>query len=388
VKKAPPLGRREDLHLEFKSRDVLESPEKVAREVVAMLNADGGEIWIGLAEDHGRAVKVEPIADPEERRRQLLDFLIDKIEPSLRHDEIQLEACEVEDPAGDLLVVSVRPESRRRPYAYLQKGGRFFSIRVDDRIRPMEREELLGPRPGPDDEARLDQALAKALERRKRWTERGDERLWLSILPLHPLEIDLQDPHLSELLTDPTLTGNRPEGWTFVASLHRPRLAPGRLETPAEESRQVTIESSGALTFSVPLEFLHWKGDEREIWPPILVEYPVSAFRLAQHIYRQKIAPTGQAVADLALVGAQGWALRPGAPDPWFTRSANRPRVFDAARDLVLDRPLVFTDAEIESEPDRCGARLVERVYEAFGLGREAMPQLDAKTGRLVFPSR
>jgi hypothetical protein len=366
---------------------VLESPEKVARDVVAMLNAAGGEIWIGLAEAHGRAVAVEPIADIEARRRQLLQFLTDKIEPPLRHDEVKIEVCQVTEPAGALLVVTVLPQEGRRPYAYLQGGGRFFTLRVRDSIRSMEREELLGSRPGLG-ESGLSQALAKAFDQRRKWTEGGGERLWLSILPTSPLEIDLQDPYLAEILTDPTLTGNRPEGWTFAASLHRPRLASGRLETPPAEQRRVTIERDGGLTFSVPLEFLHWRGDEREIWPPILLEYPVSAFRLAQHIYRQKVPPTGQVVADLALVGAQGWALRPGAPDLWFTRSSNRPRAFDAGRDLFLDRPLVFTGAEIETEPDRCAARLVERVYEGFGLWREAMPQLDAKTGRLVFPNQ
>ena len=39
-----PLGEKEDLHREFKSRDALKKPEIIAREVVAMLNADGGTV--------------------------------------------------------------------------------------------------------------------------------------------------------------------------------------------------------------------------------------------------------------------------------------------------------------------------------------------------------
>jgi hypothetical protein len=50
-----------------------------------------------------------------------------------------------------------------------------------------------------------------------------------------------------------------------------------------------------------------------------------------------------------------------------------------------LDTPLVFKAEEIEAEPDRCGCRLVERVYEGFGLGRDAIPrEFDQEAGRLL----
>ena len=77
-----PLGRKEDFHLELKGRDALDDPEKIAREVVAFLNAEGGDVWVGLGEEAGRAVKVEPIPDPEREQRRLVDYLIETIEPS------------------------------------------------------------------------------------------------------------------------------------------------------------------------------------------------------------------------------------------------------------------------------------------------------------------
>jgi hypothetical protein len=60
-----PLGERESQKLEFKSSAILEQPDKIAKEVVAMLNAEGGEVWIGIREDEARAVECEPIRNAE-----------------------------------------------------------------------------------------------------------------------------------------------------------------------------------------------------------------------------------------------------------------------------------------------------------------------------------
>lgn len=49
--------------LEFKSRAVLESPGQIARGVVALLNAVGGEVWAGIAESNESATAYEPIQD-------------------------------------------------------------------------------------------------------------------------------------------------------------------------------------------------------------------------------------------------------------------------------------------------------------------------------------
>jgi hypothetical protein len=55
--------------------------------------------------------------------------------------------------------------------------------------------------------------------------------------------------------------------------------------------------------------------------------------------------------------------------------------------DLAWEDPLVFSLQEVIEEPDRCGFRLVRRVYEAFGFYEDAIPkEFDRKTGRLVLP--
>lgn len=381
----PPVGRSEGSRLAFVGRDALKTPEIVARATVGLLNATGGEIWVGLTQERGRAVRVEPLANPADERKRLLAYLVDTIEPSLFPAEVGVEVCEAAE--GSLLVVSAEPRDARRPYAFVRRGGRFFAIRIGDRTRPMTREEVLsyGPAPEPDDGLR--EATGKvAADREKAQGETGEEgQFWLRLEPAAEVDLDLRSSELRELLVDPGLTGNRREGWTFASTVHDPKLGSGHLETAPEEVRRVSIARNGGLTFSLPLRVLRFRGEDPEIWPPLLLEYPVSALRMARSIYRGRIPAAGRVIADLALFGCRGWMLRPGGRGPWFLSSL--PQVFDEARDLILEKPFVFTAQEIEEEPDRCGIRLVERVYEAFGLGREEMPQgLGLEAGRLLFP--
>jgi hypothetical protein len=52
-----------------------------------------------------------------------------------------------------------------------------------------------------------------------------------------------------------------------------------------------------------------------------------------------------------------------------------------------LESPLIFRFSEICALDDRCGYRRVERVYEAFGYRRDAIPkEFDSASGRLVLP--
>ena len=53
------LGKAESDRLEFKEAEALRRPANIGREVVGFLNADGGEIWIGVKEEHERAVGYE-----------------------------------------------------------------------------------------------------------------------------------------------------------------------------------------------------------------------------------------------------------------------------------------------------------------------------------------
>ncbi|HEX5761012.1 MAG TPA: ATP-binding protein [Thermoanaerobaculia bacterium] len=381
---AIPLGARENQQLEFKGRDALDRPELVGRAVVAMLNAQGGTVWVGLREEQGRAVTVEPLSTPDGAERRLLDYLVDAIEPAPSAREVELRR--VPTDGGVVLRIEARPEATHRPYALLSHGGRIFVTRVADRARLMTREEVLGGSTKilPSDQE-LQHAMAKVLTEQAAAQRNGGESFWLRLEPAAEVELHIQEPKVADLLQEPRLSGNRPMGWNF-AGLHRLEVRKGKLVTNPADLDYVEVRRDGGLVFGLPLRRLHWKGDDpREIWPLALLEFPISAFRIARVLYEGVLRAQDRVVAELALFGIKGWKLRPGSPGSWSRLGG--PESFTESADFTLERPLVFRFEEIEAEPDRCGYRLIERVYEAFGLRREAIPEeFDRSAGRLVLP--
>ncbi len=64
-----PIDQPEGERLEHKSLAALAEPDKIAREAVAMLNSQGGEVWIGIKEGQGRN-EVEAIPHAEAARAE------------------------------------------------------------------------------------------------------------------------------------------------------------------------------------------------------------------------------------------------------------------------------------------------------------------------------
>lgn len=379
-----PLGEKESLHLEFKSREALKKPETIAREVVAMLNADGGTVWVGLRDEEDRAVAMEPVSDADRERRRLRDYLVDTIEPSPASEEVAVEVVPSEE--GEILRIQTHPRADRRPYAHLKESGRWFLVRVGDRNRPMAREEIskLFGRETNYREGGVQQARKKLLEDREKLLKSGERVLWLGIQPGRNLGLDLQETWLEDVLRDPSLSGNRRAGYHFAWSNSRSELKADRLVSKRGEAAFVEAWLHGGLRFQVRLDAMYWP-ERGEIWPPTLLEYPIAAFRMAEAIFRDRLSSEDIILGDLALVGARGTSLRAGSRFGHFY--GTMPTYFDDADDLVWEQPLQFTSEEVLGAADLCGARLVERVYQAFGWRREAMPpEFDWKTGRLVLP--
>lgn len=377
-----PLGEAEDETLEFKSRDALDRPAVIARSVVSFLNARGGTLWIGLEEHAGRAIEIRPIDDPDLRQRQLLDYLVSAIEPSPSIDEIRIDQVNA-GHSGVILLVTARPDKARGPYAHLKEGGRFYIVRIGDRTRPMSREEVLSSAPVMDDGA------TKALEKARRSAQStGEARFWLWVRPVGTGRVDVQDPHLVALLSDPAATGNRPAGWTFVNRHAQPELKGEKLVLGKPAFRQLEICSDGLVAFSVPLERLSWieEQDQRLIWPYALMEYPVSVFRLASKLYAQHRSGLEKVLADLALIGVVGWGLRPYSPNS-LGFDIEDPSRFEDADDLLFAQPFEFRPEEFIEHPDRCALRLIAEVYQAFGHDRSKIPsEFDQREGQLLIP--
>lgn len=388
------LGRREDQTLEFKSRAALDkSPATVARAVVGMLNAGGGEVWIGVEEADETAVAIEPVSDPDRAAQRLRDYLVDALDPSPSGEEVRVEVSPADaDPA--LLRVVVRPPgdgTRRAPWAFRQKGGWHFLRRVGSRNHPMSREELFGESP----RARRDEGARRAAQElaniRQVLARRGQSGLWLGVQPARKVQLDAQSDLFLQIAQLPSLTGNRPSGWHFGRSSYVPKPTKDgiewgfRLEDQGPSLMRVEVTEEGSVRFWVSLELLRWKGEEQELWPLILLEYPISAFRIVRVIYAERLQATEPVVADLALLGVEGWGLRPGTPGPGTFFLENKMSRTDEP-DLIWE-PVVFPFREIEESPDRCGFRLVRRVYQAFGFREDAIPRAyDRDSGRLILP--
>lgn len=377
-----PLGEKEDLHQEFKSREALKKPETIGREVVAMLNADGGTVWVGLRDQDDRAVGIEAIPEADRERRRLRDYLVDTIEPSPASGEVSVDVVPV-DGGGEILRVDVRPREGRAPYAHLREGGRFFLVRVDDRTRPMARGEIFARKPAEDDERSQRHALERLREDRAQLEKKGRHLFWMGFEPAPKVDLEISEPKLADYLTKPTETGNRRMGWSF-RFIYPPTLHPDALVTNPAESRFAEIRRDGGLRFGLPLEDLYWKGEPTELWPYALAEFPVSAFRIARKVYEGKIRSHDQILVDMTFIGLQGWKLRPGSPTLWRSQEA---KAFTGSKDLSWESPRIFSFAELESNPDRCGYRFIQLIYEAFGLGRDAiLHEFDRETGRLILP--
>ena len=122
------------------------------------------------------------------------------------------------------------------------------------------------------------------------------------------------------------------------------------------------------------------------IAPRPLIEYPVSAFRIAARVYGAQQTTAFRLLADLSLFDVQDRGLRAGSPES-FRFAYEEPRYLEDDREILFERPLEFSRAEVIDEPDRCGFRLLRRVYQAFGLGEKDIPSYyDRRAGRLILP--
>lgn len=407
-----PLGRKEDLRLELKGREVLKDLFKVGREVVGMLNAravdaqEGGEVWVGVREEGGRGVQAEPLADPDLERQRVRDYLVDSIEPAPT-SELVVEVVEWEGRPA-LLRIEVKPDAGRRPYALLRGTGRHFLVRVEDRLRPMSREEIAESlcrqrRGAKEAEKEAGRRLREHLDDATR--EAGEapvELFWIGLQPLRRLELKIQDPRFEELLREPEKSGNRAIGHHFIDSQWKPKRRQGWIGTRGEAPRRLQIHRDGLITGWAALSLL--EGAEhglarqrlerpvRTLSPWSLLEYTASVLRVAGRAYSESpLADPDPVLAELALLGIGGWVLGWGAPGgggaPGRGDYLFRFEIFDAGDDLRLPKPEPFTCEEIRRAPDRCAFRLVRRVYEDFGFPDEAIPpEYDRRTGRLVLP--
>ena len=370
-----PLGEREGQRLEFKAAEVVRNLESVAKSVVGLLNAEGGELWIGLHEQNEYATGLDPVANADAARRSILDHLLDTIEPAPSGKEVSIEVVPHESGA-QAVVVRVEPREDRRPYAYVRGTARHYVVRVGSRLRPMERVEIL--QEAPEDPTL--EMVRKLLVETKRL-----EGLSVRIQPVTDRRL-LDVAEYSSLLMHPEESGNRRAetgAWTFANPYQFPTHEPGRLIQKTGGMKSVTLAEDGSIDLHVPRHHLRheWlQGATDDLYPFALVEYPTSVFRLAAAVYARSGAADREVVAQLALCGIKGWTLRPGSPRRVDLRERKR-----YEEDDIVGRLHRFRMETITKQPDRWAAALWQEVYWAFGYGPvDWPPEYDAAAGRLV----
>ena len=386
------IGKRETQTLEFKSAEVLKNPVTVAREVVAFLNAEGGDVWIGVKETDGVASAAEEISGVAAKCADLRNHLIDTIEPSPTNSEVDSEVVDQ--------TIRVRvTKGLRKPYALRKDRGRQYVLRIGDRIREMTREEIATEFRGShsrEETAEKEESITRDKVKQAIDEERKSKRarFWWQLVVPRPLGARFAESDkkfFEDLLTNPRTSGNRPNGWTMTSFHDRlPRQWRDRVEHTFGEGdfeHQIKINIDGTMTFVAPLLRLNrvpWESDVREIFSFPLLELPVSAFRIASKVLdRYGVLGSGKVVCGAVLGGIGGVILRPGSPNepsrPW-----KHPGKLDSDVDDLAVGPFTVGADEVTSKPDMAAYQLIWQLYGQFGLMEEDIPrEFDRQSGVL-----
>jgi hypothetical protein len=380
-----PIEKAEGETLELKSLGALREPETIAREAVAMLNSMGGEIWIGIKEGRSKN-EPEPMpgADAAREKRRLEDHLLDVIEPTPMEGEVAV----TDEPVGDgvddggrVLRVSLKPNPARRPYALRRHGGRFFLRRFGARIVPMSREEIGAAFHETSSVAAKDEAPAALRKELNALIEQAASRFWLGLEPERAGDLKLRELRKTELLVDPTFSGTPRHSYNFTAVGYRGSVRIDNSQGKAalmigDDIQSLRIYKSGGVRFAADLAETFWAGRvpfveaDRLLSPEALLGYVISVVRLEGRLFEEAPLwhhfPEGDIWAALGITGLQGWGLLPGDLAAWPSYRYQIRRFQD--QDLLLQEPLRFTQEKLRDHPEECGMRLVEQIYDAFGI--------------------
>jgi len=375
------LGRRESQQFEAKRAEALDDPETLPRAVSAMLNAGGGEVWVGLDAHDGVVTAILGVADPESARRRVSDRLVDMIEPPPT-DEVEVE---VKSFGGkELLRVIAKRTRGRGPYLVKRRNGLKGYVRTQDRNRSLTwdeiRQSVLHSHGQASDEAEsVDAAVRKLIARREKVRTPGF--LHLRLVPVPPFALELSRDDVNELYRNAAATGNRESGWNFITPYATPKKTQHGW-SGGDGDAVVNVMDDGAIELRLPFERLHWQGPPEELWPWALVEHAVAVFRLARVLYTDA-DHDNVVLTDLALFGLRGWRLGPYSPRAVGYRLRDHTEFVESDFE---DDPLHLRIAEIVDSPDRCAWRLLRRLWAAFGYTDDQMPkELDPDRG-LILP--
>lgn len=374
-----PLGRAEGLNLEFKRMEALKSPSGIAREVVSMLNEQGGDVWIGFEEDkEGRAISEQDIPDASNAARALEESLEKRIQPWDSRD-VRI-SVPVRKSGRKVLRIEVRNLGEKQlPTAALDDGPRFYR-RSGSRVRPMEwhevRERFLMASTGT---AETDEALEVLRDWRRRIEAQKQDLLGIALTPRNAEKFQLADDRLRILLADPSRAGNRRSGATYGWPNSEPNDVPGSLSIGPKDQREISLTQHGLLTFQVRLDWLRadrLDGAGRRLNGLWLLEYTVSFLRLARALFEPR-RHADELLLDFVLTGAQAWSLpqyQPGSMGFQVAETPGSPWPDRRLSDYGLEKPMRVAREDLQSNPDRLAFQLVAGFYDWCKLPPDRIP--------------
>jgi hypothetical protein len=391
-----PIDQPEGQRLERKSLAALAEPDKIAREAVAMLNSQGGEVWIGIKEGKGRnEVEAMPHAEAARARQRLQDHLLDVIEPTPVAGEVTVTDEPVSTGPAEhrrVLRVALEPRPGRGPYALHRRGGRYFLRRFGDRIVEMSRDDI-GRAFNPARPAEATGAARATLQAEvQALLKRPTARFWLGIEPEQGGDLNLRKLRGTEMLTEPTLSGTPRGSYNFTAATYRgaAKLRKSGAGTAVmigdDDVISLRVLATGGVRFEAALEEIFWVGrvpfvdEERLLSPEALLGYVISVTRLIAPLLDEARLwhrpPQGDFWAALGMTGLQGWGLLPGDLAGWIAYRYQVSRFRFQDKDLLLEEPLRFSQADLRERPDECGMRLIEKIYDGFEI--DLLPSIGA----------
>lgn len=389
------MSEPEGMQLAYEDVRVLERPRVLVRDVAAMLNAQGGTIWVGVREEGGFPVEFQGVPDAPAQRRRVEDALADLLEPAWSGELGQVDVVTI--GGKTLLVITCHASADGRPFALVGAGGREFVTRVGAHVRELSRDELTRafasatPMVAPAEFALqvIEEFRGRVMDRR-----RFADRFWMLATPDEPLRLPFDDDpfraELLELLAIPERSGNQ-RGFTVVQRVLPPRVGAEAawVGDPDDVRWSLGFDARGTLRFHVPLDVPAFntplRSRETRLWPYAFCQLPVSFLRLLDALYELGRIPDATALRlDVGLAGARGWTLGPASPNTIRHRVDARALEQD---EIVWTDPVRFARADLR-EHDRVAWRAVTRLYRAFGHQADDLPrEWDRETKRLDLPS-
>ena len=351
---------------------------KMLRDVLALANANGGLLIIGMAGDgEATAAELVPVPNAEVEAQRLVASCAANIAERI----VGLRALRIPTEGEDCIVVWV-PQSYRKPHMITFQGATEFWIRHDRQNVRMSIAEIHAASAAREDLAvKVDQSIRSRLQT---WEASGRELFALMATPLllQDGRIDVTDRRLTQMLA--RVPEEKRQGGKWISDPVHSTVVPTLRDLAAYRGNPVIqsleVYRSGHIEFLV-LDLslvVYRKTDAGPItitgWA--IAEYINIFTRFAKDL-RERASISDPYIFTLALRGCEGWVLYERGESE-FSALGEPPPAWDETPNLLIESIV----APLDEDPSRTAQRIADRFWNAFHFTR--CPFFD-QDGKLTF---